>query len=113
MSLDAFLMLSLLGHEVAEFADCYSTNIALTCGKNIFTEGNAISKWLINKIGLQAMYVIKMGVLPIGITVLGILVSSAEVEALWANVALAGVIGTIGVLNLIKIKKAGISIALF
>lgn len=112
MSLDAFLMLSLLGHAVAEFGDCYSTNIALTCGKNIFTEGNSIAKWLMSKVGKTPLYIVKMGVLPLGITILGIEIQSIELGMTLLNAILAGVIGTVAILNLIKIKKAGISIAL-
>lgn len=113
MSADALLMWSFLAHEVAEFADSYSTSIALNCGKGAFTEGNPIAKWLIAKIGQAGMYAIKMGVFPIGLMLVGILVQSVEKEVTIANFALAGVFGIIGILNLIKLKKAGISIQLF
>lgn len=113
ISQDAILFIAFGLHSAGEFLDAYSTNIALTCGKNIFTEGNPISAWLIKKIGLGATAAIKMGVVPIAITVTGILASSYEKEAIIANLTLAAITGTIGILNLIKIKKAGISINLF
>ncbi len=113
MSLDALLMLSFAAHEVGEFADSYSTSIALTCGKGEFTEGNPIGKWLIAKIGQAGTYAIKMGAFPIGLMVLGILYGPVEKEVMIAQFSLGAVFGVIGALNLIKLKKAGISIALF
>ena len=50
-----------------QFLDTHTTQVGLAAGN---TEVNAVTKWLISKIGVAGLYPLKCAVLPLGLVVL-------------------------------------------
>ena len=104
MDLNLLFFISYAFALLGQFSDTRTTEVALSKG---FTEANPIGKFLIAHLGISGTYALKVGALPIAFAPLALLIGFK-----YASVCefVVGVLGfTLGVINFIKLKKAGVT----
>jgi hypothetical protein len=97
---DAIFVATLLAAVVGQFSDCRTTQVGLTNG---LAEANAIGYWLIEKLGITGIYILKCLILPLIGLLLFALVGWNYGSAL--ECFFAGLGFTLGIMNYRLIKK--------